>query len=78
MDLNTGSPFFVAGLKFHVFGPFFRATVLLEIDLLLLLSSLSQEFADANTDHLVESPCQFPASESSAGSALDMALCRPD
>ena len=29
-----------------------------------------------STDHLVEPPFQFPASESSAGSVLDMALCR--
>jgi len=27
-------------------------------------------------DHLVEPPFQLPASESSAGSELDMALCR--
>jgi len=30
-----------------------------------------------STDHLVEPPCQFPAPENSAGSVLDMALCRP-
>jgi len=29
-----------------------------------------------STDHLVEPPFQFPASGSSAGSVLDMALCR--
>ena len=29
-----------------------------------------------STGHLVEQPFQFPASESSAGSELDMALCR--
>src|SRR6266851_8380878 len=31
-----------------------------------------------NMDHLVEPPFQLPASESSAGSELDMALCRLD
>ncbi len=29
-------------------------------------------------DHLAEPPFQLPASESSAGSELDMALCRLD